>query len=136
MDMIFTYTVLSTEKIAMVLRPYQYYAVKELVKKVKSSDDNGYIWHTTGSGKTLTSFKASQIITKLNSVDKVCFVVDRKDAHHENVLLLKIATLEDLIILKSFLIDSESNIDICKSIKQFFSSLKISFPYFLSSEII
>ena len=83
MDMIFTYTVLSTEKIAMVLRPYQYYAVKELVKKVKSSDDNGYIWHTTGSGKTLTSFKASQIITKLNSVDKVCFVVDRKDLDYQ-----------------------------------------------------
>ena len=67
----------------MVLRPYQYYAVKELVKKVKSSDDNGYIWHTTGSGKTLTSFKASQIITKLNSVDKVCFVVDRKDLDYQ-----------------------------------------------------
>ena len=83
MDMIFTYTVLSTDKIAMVLRPYQYYAVKELVEKVKTSDDNGYIWHTTGSGKTLTSFKASQIITKLSSVDKVCFVVDRKDLDYQ-----------------------------------------------------
>ena len=83
MDMIFTYTVLSTDKIAMVLRPYQYYAVKELVEKVKTSKDNGYIWHTTGSGKTLTSFKASQIITKLSSVDKVCFVVDRKDLDYQ-----------------------------------------------------
>lgn len=79
MDMIFTYTVLSEEKIAMVLRPYQYFAVNSLVEKVKTSDDFGYVWHTTGSGKTLTSFKASQILTKLNSVDKVCFVVDRKD---------------------------------------------------------
>ena len=79
MDMIFTYTVLSEEKIAMVLRPYQYFAVNSLVEKVKTSDDFGYVWHTTGSGKTLTSFKASQILTKLSSVDKVCFVVDRKD---------------------------------------------------------
>lgn len=79
MDMIFTFTVLSSEKIAMVLRPYQYYAVQSLVKKVKTSNDFGYIWHTTGSGKTLTSFKASQILTKLPSVNKVCFVVDRKD---------------------------------------------------------
>ena len=63
----------------MVLRPYQYFAVKSLVNKVKTSDDFGYVWHTTGSGKTLTSFKASQILTKLSSVDKVCFVVDRKD---------------------------------------------------------
>lgn len=79
MDMIFTYTVLSEEKIAMVLRPYQYFAVESLVEKVKTSDDFGYVWHTTGSGKTLTSFKASQLLTKLDSVDKVCFVVDRKD---------------------------------------------------------
>ena len=79
MDMIFTYTVLSTERIAMVLRSYQYYAVKRLVERVNSSNENGYIWHTTGSGKTLTSFKASQILTKQKNVDKVCFVVDRKD---------------------------------------------------------
>ena len=65
MDMIFTYTVLSEEKIAMVLRPYQYFAVNSLVEKVKTSDDFGYVWHTTGSGKTLTSFKASQILTNL-----------------------------------------------------------------------
>jgi type I restriction enzyme, R subunit len=51
MDMVFTYTVLSEEKVAMVLRPYQYFAVKSLVNKVKTSDDFGYVWHTTGSGK-------------------------------------------------------------------------------------
>ena len=49
----------------MVLRPYQYYAVEAIIDRVKNSDKNGYIWHTTGSGKTLTSFKASQILTKL-----------------------------------------------------------------------
>ena len=79
MEMIFTYTVLSAENMSMVLRPYQYYAVKRLVEKVMLSNEFGYVWHTTGSGKTLTSFKASQILTKLESVDKVCFVVDRKD---------------------------------------------------------
>ena len=63
----------------MVLRSYQYYAVKRLLRKSITSNENGYIWHTTGSGKTLTSFKASQILTKQKNVDKVCFVVDRKD---------------------------------------------------------
>jgi type I restriction enzyme R subunit len=48
----------------MVLRPYQIYAVQKIVEHVQNSDQNGYIWHTTGSGKTLTSFKASQIIMK------------------------------------------------------------------------
>lgn len=64
----------------MVLRPYQYYAVEEIVKSVESGAmKNGYIWHTTGSGKTLTSFKASQIISTNKDIDKVVFVVDRKD---------------------------------------------------------
>ncbi len=54
-----------THKILMVLRPYQYYAVEHLVRQVSATNDNGYIWHTTGSGKTLTSFKASQIIMDL-----------------------------------------------------------------------
>lgn len=62
-----------------VLRPYQYYAVERIVEKVNQNNGNGYIWHTTGSGKTLTSFKASQIITKNPAVHKVIFVVDRKD---------------------------------------------------------
>lgn len=66
-------------KIPMVLRPYQYYAVKAIEERVKESDQNGYIWHTTGSGKTLTSFKASQILSKMPEIEKVLFVVDRKD---------------------------------------------------------
>jgi len=63
----------------MILRPYQFYATEALVDRVKNSLDNAYIWHTTGSGKTLTSFKASQIIMRSTKVHKVLFVVDRKD---------------------------------------------------------
>jgi len=78
--MITKYIVLNeTKKILMVLRPYQYYATEFIINRVKDSDKNGYIWHTTGSGKTLTSFKASQILMKLPEVYKVVFVVDRKD---------------------------------------------------------
>jgi len=66
-------------QIPMVLRPYQYYAVKAIEKRVKESNKNGYIWHTTGSGKTLTSFKASQVLAKDPEVKKILFVVDRKD---------------------------------------------------------
>jgi type I restriction enzyme R subunit len=67
----------------MVLRPYQYYAVEALVERVMHSRKNGYIWHTTGSGKTLTSFKASQILTSLPKIKKVVFVVDRKDLDYQ-----------------------------------------------------
>lgn len=82
--MIAKYIVLAeTKKILMVLRPYQYYAVEAIVDRVKNTNKNGYIWHTTGSGKTLTSFKASQILTKLPEVDKVVFVVDRKDLDYQ-----------------------------------------------------
>lgn len=82
--MICKYIVLAeVPKILMVLRPYQYYAVEAIVDKVKNTNKNGYIWHTTGSGKTLTSFKASQILTKLPEVDKVVFVVDRKDLDYQ-----------------------------------------------------
>lgn len=78
--MICKYIVLNeTFKTLMVLRPYQYYAVEELIDRVKNTSKNGYIWHTTGSGKTLTSFKASQVIMHLPQVKKVVFVVDRKD---------------------------------------------------------
>ena len=70
-------------KILMVLRPYQFYAVESIVQLVKETNKNGYVWHTTGSGKTLTSFKASQILTKLPEVKKVVFVVDRKDLDYQ-----------------------------------------------------
>lgn len=82
--MICKYIVLNEAlRIPMVLRPYQYYAVEALIDRVKNSTKNGYIWHTTGSGKTLTSFKASQVIMKLPQVHKVVFVVDRKDLDYQ-----------------------------------------------------
>lgn len=84
--MICRYTVLhETDKILMVLRPYQYYATEAIIERVKKSDKNGYIWHTTGSGKTLTSFKTSQILTQMPKVDKVVFVVDRRDLDDQTV---------------------------------------------------
>lgn len=67
------------DKCLMVLRPYQFYAVEKLLDRVKNSNNNGYIWHTTGAGKTLTSFKAAQLVAELDDVDKVMFVVDRHD---------------------------------------------------------
>lgn len=82
--MICKYIVLNeANKIPMILRPYQYYAAEALVDRVRNSRKNGYIWHTTGSGKTLTSFKSSQIIMKLPEVHKVVFVVDRKDLDYQ-----------------------------------------------------
>jgi type I restriction enzyme R subunit len=82
--MICKYIVLNeTHKILMVLRPYQYYAVEALIDRVKNSNKNGYVWHTTGSGKTLTSFKASQILMNLPQIKKVVFVVDRKDLDYQ-----------------------------------------------------
>lgn len=78
--MICKYIVLAeAKKILMVLRPYQFYAVEAIISRVKETDKNGYIWHTTGSGKTLTSFKTAQILTQMPEVHKVVFVVDRKD---------------------------------------------------------
>ena len=68
-----------SDKCLMVLRPYQYYAVEALIDRVQNSNKNGYIWHTTGSGKTLTSFKSAQLIADMPEVDKVMFVVDRHD---------------------------------------------------------
>ena len=67
------------DKCLMVLRPYQFYAVEKILDRVKNSNNNGYIWHTTGAGKTLTSFKAAQLVAESDDVDKVMFVVDRHD---------------------------------------------------------
>ena len=67
------------DKSLMVLRPYQFYAVEKILDRVQNSNDNGYIWHTTGAGKTLTSFKAAQLVSELDDVDKIMFVVDRHD---------------------------------------------------------
>lgn len=85
--MITKYTVLNqTDKVLMVLRPYQYYAVERIIERVESGvGQGGYIWHTTGSGKTLTSFKAAQIMTENPDVDKVLFVVDRNDLDYQTI---------------------------------------------------
>lgn len=84
--MITKYTVLhESDKKLMVLRPYQFYAVESIIDRVKNSTKNGYIWHTTGSGKTLTSFKASQILTHNPKIKKVVFVVDRQDLDDQTV---------------------------------------------------
>lgn len=73
-----------TLKTLMILRPYQYYAVENIIRAVKENPkENGYIWHTTGSGKTLTSFKASQILATLDEIKKVVFCVDRKDLDYQ-----------------------------------------------------
>jgi len=67
------------DKCLMVLRPYQFYAVEQILDRVQNSNKNGYIWHTTGAGKTLTSFKAAQLVSEIDGIDKVMFVVDRHD---------------------------------------------------------
>ena len=72
-----------TDRLLMVLRPYQYYATEKLIERVKNTNKNGYVWHTTGSGKTLTSFKASQILMHMPEVHKVVFVVDRRDLDYQ-----------------------------------------------------
>jgi type I restriction enzyme R subunit len=74
-----------THKVMMILRPYQYFTTEAIIHQVKNSNDNTYIWHTTGSGKTLTSFKASQIVMELPDVYKVVFVVDRKNLDHQTI---------------------------------------------------
>ena len=84
--MITKYIVLNeSDKVLMALRPYQYYAVERIVEQVRNTEKNGYIWHTTGSGKTLTSFKAAQILTQSPNVKKVVFVVDRKDLDYQTI---------------------------------------------------
>jgi type I restriction enzyme, R subunit len=79
-QMISRYMVLvASEQKLLMMRPYQIYAVKNIVKCIDDNSGNGYVWHTTGSGKTLTSFKASTLLKANPVVDKCLFVVDRKD---------------------------------------------------------
>ncbi|MEC6745977.1 type I restriction endonuclease subunit R [Pseudomonas qingdaonensis] len=79
-QMISRYMVLvASEQKLLMMRPYQIYAVKNIVKCIEENSGNGYIWHTTGSGKTLTSFKASTLLKANPNVEKCLFVVDRKD---------------------------------------------------------
>ena len=73
------------DKSLMIMRPYQIYAVEELMKRAVETNNNGYIWHTTGSGKTLTSFKASQLLADQDNIKKVFFLIDRKDLDSQTV---------------------------------------------------
>lgn len=78
--MLTKFTVLNdTDKLMMIMRPYQVYAVESLVRQAKLTNQNAYIWHTTGAGKTLTSFKTAQILATNPNIKKVIFLVDRKD---------------------------------------------------------
>jgi type I restriction enzyme R subunit len=88
------YCVFTSDKELLVLRPYQIVATERILKKIEIAtnyhkegtvDAGGYIWHTTGSGKTLTSFKTAQLATKLPYIDKVLFVVDRKDLDYQTM---------------------------------------------------
>ncbi|OON99946.1 MAG: restriction endonuclease subunit R [Epulopiscium sp. Nele67-Bin004] len=75
----------ATNQTLLVMRPYQIYAVEAILNNAKNTTENGYIWHTTGSGKTLTSFKASQILSKEPDIKKVFFLIDRKDLDSQTV---------------------------------------------------
>ncbi|MFK7004267.1 DEAD/DEAH box helicase [Flavobacterium covae] len=88
LNVLLTYSVFDTSDTLLVMRPYQIAATERMLWKIESSfnaknwsnvESGGYIWHTTGSGKTLTSFKAARLATQLDFIDKVFFVVDRKD---------------------------------------------------------
>ena len=88
------YCVFNTQKILMVMRPYQIVAAERIINRIETSSNRktwgkpeagGYIWHTTGSGKTLTSFKTAQLATELDGLDKVLFVVDRKDLDYQTI---------------------------------------------------
>lgn len=88
------YCVLTADRMLLVMRPYQIVATERILQKIEISTNykqlgtraaGGYIWHTTGSGKTLTSFKTAQLASKLTSVDKVLFVVDRKDLDYQTM---------------------------------------------------
>lgn len=84
--MIARYMVLhQTSKSLMVMRPYQVYAVERLVERALETNNNGYIWHTTGSGKTLTSFKLSQVLAQDSQAKKIFFLVDRRDLDGQTI---------------------------------------------------
>lgn len=83
-EMISRYMVLvQSEQKLLMMRPYQIYAVQAIVECIQRNSGNGYIWHTTGSGKTLTSFKAATLLKDNPDIDKCLFVVDRKDLNRQ-----------------------------------------------------
>ncbi|HPF83739.1 MAG TPA: HsdR family type I site-specific deoxyribonuclease, partial [Bacilli bacterium] len=88
------YCIFTSDETLLVMRPYQIVAAEKIINKIEIAHNykffgsikaGGYVWHTTGSGKTLTSFKASQIASKLDYIDKVIFVVDRKDLDYQTM---------------------------------------------------
>lgn len=94
LNIIFTYSVFDTNNTLLIMRPYQIAATERMLWKIKSAyqskkwsttEGGGYVWHTTGSGKTLTSFKAARLATQLDFIDKVFFVVDRKDLDYQTM---------------------------------------------------
>ena len=98
LQVLLTYSVLNKDNVLLIMRPYQIAATERILWKIKSAyeakkwkttEGGGYIWHTTGSGKTLTSFKAARLAKELDFIDKVLFVVDRKDLDHQTMLEYK-----------------------------------------------
>ncbi|GEC61946.1 DEAD/DEAH box helicase [Gluconobacter oxydans] len=94
LNVLLNYSVFDVSDTLLVMRPYQIAATERILRKIKSSfegktlskpESGGYIWHTTGSGKTLTSFKAARLATQLDFIDKVFFVVDRKDLDYQTM---------------------------------------------------
>lgn len=94
LNVLLNYSVFDIDNTLLVMRPYQIAATERILWKIRSSfeaknwstpESGGYIWHTTGSGKTLTSFKASRLATELDFIDKVFFVVDRKDLDYQTM---------------------------------------------------
>lgn len=94
LNIILTYSVFDSNDTLLIMRPYQIAATERILWKIKSSyqakkwsttEGGGYVWHTTGSGKTLTSFKAARLATRLDFIDKVFFVVDRKDLDYQTM---------------------------------------------------
>ena len=94
LNVLINYSVFDTNDTLLIMRPYQIAATERIIWKIRSAiaskiksgpDTGGYIWHTTGSGKTLTSFKAARLATEMEEVDKVFFVVDRKDLDYQTM---------------------------------------------------
>lgn len=94
LNVLLTYSVFDVSETLLIMRPYQIAATERILWKIRSSslannwcstESGGYVWHTTGSGKTLTSFKAARLATELDFIDKVFFVVDRKDLDYQTM---------------------------------------------------
>lgn len=110
-NLISKYTILTNDKLIMILRPYQYYAVQAIIQKIKDTNTlnyeitdiderskklNGYIYHATGSGKTLTSFKVCEVLASDSSINKIIFLVDRIDLNRQTMDEYKKFSGEDL----------------------------------------